>query len=178
MDKTTQPKQTKSKTGLLKIFLLIVFFPFTLSYLIWKQKWPIFLRVGGIILLWFMLITLHGSSNSKNEQVTNISQQPTPTSTVAPTPTQTPKSELDDMAGKCYEGNQSACAMWSALVEANREKNPLNATVSHNNVSISITNNETNTWENCMAIIYKDAADIENHGADGYGSGLFTIQPG
>lgn len=52
------------------ILILIAFFPFTLSYLTWKQKWSIPLRLGIIALIWIVFIGT-GSSKSKNNDTAN-----------------------------------------------------------------------------------------------------------
>lgn len=84
---TIQPEQTKSKTSLLKIILAIVFFPFTLSYLILKQKqWPLIGRIGGVALLWIVFIVIGATSknsDSTKTQNTVTEQVATPTPTIA-----------------------------------------------------------------------------------------------
>lgn len=80
-----QPEQTKPKTSLLKFFLAIAFFPFTLSYLILKQnKLPLVGRIVGVVLLWIVFIGI-GASGSKNAESIK-----TEASVTAQTPTPTP----------------------------------------------------------------------------------------
>ena len=84
---TIQPEQTKSKTSLLKIVLAVVFFPFTLSYLILKQKqWPLIGRIAGVALLWIVFIVIGANSKSSDSSKTQSAvteQVATPTPTIA-----------------------------------------------------------------------------------------------
>lgn len=68
-----QPEQTKPNTSLLKLFLAVIFFPFTISYLIWKQKQlPVFARILGIIVLWGVVIGMGSSKSEKTEQTAKV----------------------------------------------------------------------------------------------------------
>jgi len=80
-----QPK--KNKTNLLKIFFAIIFFPFTISYLILKQKQlPLIGRIAVVALFWivFMIIGSSGSKSSSNTITQDGTTQQT-TNTPAPT---------------------------------------------------------------------------------------------
>jgi len=95
MDQSNQPEQTKPKTSLLKLFLLVIFFPFTLSYLIWKQnKLPVFARILGIIVLWSVFIGIGSSNSNKTDQKQTMQVPVTTNQTVTPSNTPEPTKEL------------------------------------------------------------------------------------
>ena len=90
-----QPEQTKPKASLLKLLLTIVFFPFTLSYLILKQKqWPLIGRIAGVALLWIVFIVI-GASSSKNSDSTKT-QNAVTEQVATPTPTITMEQKQAD----------------------------------------------------------------------------------
>lgn len=69
-----------------KALLIIVIFPVSLSYLIWKQKWPTPAKLVSIALIWIIFIGLGagGNSSSDTEQqvdsgTTSDTQTPAPT---------------------------------------------------------------------------------------------------
>lgn len=70
------------------ILLLIAFFPFTLSYLAWKQKWPMPARLGAIAVIWIIFI---GVGNSSNKNSNSSSTQTNQTASATPSPTQAPQ---------------------------------------------------------------------------------------
>lgn len=74
---------TKPKTSLGKIILGVLLFPITLTYLIWKSKWDIKLKVGATAGLWLFFIIMGATSSSSdssqsttnttsNTQLTNV----------------------------------------------------------------------------------------------------------
>lgn len=66
-----QPEQTKPNTSLLKLFLAVIFFPFTISYLIWKQKqFPTLVRILGILIFWGVFIKIGSSEPSTSSTTT------------------------------------------------------------------------------------------------------------
>ncbi|MFZ5534604.1 MAG: hypothetical protein ACOY3M_00390 [Patescibacteria group bacterium] len=82
-----QPEQTKPNTSLLKVFLAVIFFPFTISYLIWKQtQFPTLVRVLGILIFWGVFIKI-GSSGSSTSSTTTGNNNTEVVATKAPTPT-------------------------------------------------------------------------------------------
>jgi len=70
-----------------KGLLILVFFPFTISYLIWKQHWKMPIKIGAIALFWIFFIAVGSSSDSSKEQVdSNTNQQVAEETISTPTP--------------------------------------------------------------------------------------------
>ncbi len=100
IEEISKPKQ--SSTPLWKILLAIVFFPLTLTYLIWKQKWQIPVKLGLTFLLW---VVFFGLSSDANKEKTQAEAQPTvvvekPTPTPTPEPVLTLEQKLEKLAKK------------------------------------------------------------------------------
>jgi len=74
MDSNKQ-ERTGSKTSLWKLFFGLIFFPFTISYLVLKQKqFPIFVRVLIVLIFWGIFIKI-GSSESNKPNTTTESNK-------------------------------------------------------------------------------------------------------
>ncbi len=79
MDSNKQ-ERTGSKTSLWKLFFGLIFFPFTISYLVLKQKQvPLIGRVAIVGLFWVIFIGIGSSSNTDKEQATKATVTATPT---------------------------------------------------------------------------------------------------
>lgn len=115
-----QPEQTKSRTSLLKFFLAIVFFPFTLSYLILKQKqFPFVGRIVGVAVLWIVFIAI-GASGSKNSdstttQNTVTEQVTTPTPTAVAITKEQKQADFKELYKKYYAQSQSMLLVQVAI---------------------------------------------------------------
>jgi hypothetical protein len=96
---------------LFKYFIYVIFFPFTLTYLIIKQKWSVLAKVGAIAFLWIVVLG-SASSSSRNQNSTpqtttkelvsapQISVSPTITPTKAP---ETLEDKITAMAQKTID---------------------------------------------------------------------------
>ncbi len=74
-------QSSKSKNSLVKILLLIIFFPVGISYLLWKTKLPTMAKVIGIIVVWIVFLGLGASGSSTKTETATI---PTTNTTVVP----------------------------------------------------------------------------------------------
>lgn len=66
-----------------KALLVLAFFPFTLSYFIWLQKWKTPAKLGAIALLWIIVIGIGSDGSNKASTATNpgtqVEAKPSPT---------------------------------------------------------------------------------------------------
>lgn len=84
MDSNKQ-EQTGSKTSLWKLFFGLIFFPFTISYLVLKQKqFPILVRILIVLIFWGVFIKI-GTSESGNTSADGNKTSISATNTPAPT---------------------------------------------------------------------------------------------
>lgn len=70
-----------------KGLLVIGLFPFTLSYIVWKQNWKLPVRLGLIAVIWVVFIGLGSSESNQPEssQTAQVQEETTPTPTPEPT---------------------------------------------------------------------------------------------
>ena len=86
-----------------KVVPAVVFFPFTLSYLVLKQPWKTPVRIGVIALIWIVFWAMgSGSSSETTSVITNTEQQQEVQETPVPTPEITLEQKQEDYK-KFYE---------------------------------------------------------------------------
>lgn len=80
----------------LKLILMILFFPITLTYLIWKQTWSGKAKVLATIALWALFIGVGSSGNAGNTGSQAITPSPTPVKQEEQKPTYTLEQKQED----------------------------------------------------------------------------------